>query len=96
MENGMPAQEQSAQEGGEGISDVVFNIQSQLVALLQTLDQSGVGDPQAKAELAQIIQAYRNFVKEKLGASPGKPEASPAAPQSLPPEAGANPNARPM
>lgn len=97
MMNGMPAQEAPAPEaGGGGLPDLVFDIQKQLVALLGVLDKSGAVDPGSKAELASIIQSYRAFVKEKLGAPQGQPEGEPSAPQNMAPEAGANPNARPM
>lgn len=99
MMNGMPAQESPAQDEssqGGGLSELVFDIQKQMVALLSVIDKSQAVDPQSKAELAQIIQQYRAFVKEKLGAPQGQGEQGPEPQQSLPPEAGANPNARPM
>lgn len=84
MMNGMPTQEGQAPQNQESVPDLASGIQTQLASLLEAIDI-----PQAKAALAQIIEQYGNFVEKLSGGSP-EPQASVA------PEAGANPNARPM
>jgi hypothetical protein len=77
--------------------DLVVGINSDLMQLVDMLSSN----PATKAEAqegAQIVQAYQSLV-EKLGQAPGQQapeEAGPKGPAPVSPEAGANPNARPM
>jgi hypothetical protein len=105
MMNGMPKDPQAADapapqgdqpQGSGGAAQIVSGIHTQLMALMDMLDKSpSIGD-ESKQALGEIIAQYQSFVKNDLGSAPG--QKPPAAPQPAvsSPEAGANPNARPM
>jgi hypothetical protein len=102
MMNGMPKAEDPSQEpqessGGGGAAQLVSGVHTQLMALMDMLDKSPSVGPEDKEALGQIISQYQSFVQNNLGSAPGqKPQAGPPQPGSTSPEAGANPNARPM
>jgi hypothetical protein len=80
-------------------ADLVSGINSDLNSLMQLLASAkGVVSDQEKQALGAIIQSYQQFV-EGLSSPQGEQQApaqAPAPQATVSPEAGANPNARPM
>lgn len=75
--------------------DLVVGINSDMMQLQDMLSSSPATQDEAKA-MAGLVSQYQALV-ESLGQAPGAPKPEAPAPQgALPPEAGANPNARPM
>lgn len=80
-----------------GAAQLVSGIHTQLMQLMDLASKSPAIAPEEKQELGSIITQYQDFVQNVLGSAPGAKPApkAPQAPGSVPPEAGASPNAKP-
>lgn len=92
---GAPTGPAAPKEGGA--ANLVTDINSNLMKLMEMVQSTPAVSPEEKQQLGSIITEYQAFV-QGLGEAPGakKPQAAPQAPSSVPVEAGANPNARPL
>lgn len=93
MPEGAPDQA-PAQGGGGDIKSVVMGAHDALMKAGSALQKAGVS-PDALDKLKEAIALYQEAVEEALSGGEEKPE--PKMPSAVTsPEAGANPNARPM
>jgi|DEB0MinimDraft_3_1074331.scaffolds.fasta_scaffold01273_12 hypothetical protein len=70
MPGDMPQDQAQAPQPQGGVKELVSNVHDQMVQLLDVLDQSQVASPEDKQVLANILQQYRSFVGQSLGAGP--------------------------
>lgn len=89
------APEQAPASGGQGAaSQMITGIQSEMKKLGSVLEKAGVA-PEALQEYSGLIQGFESFIEKLAGG--GDDQGPPKPPQSVSsPEAGGNPNARPM
>lgn len=66
------AQAKDANQSAQGVEELVTNIHSDMVSLLDTLNESKVASEQDKKVLADILQQYRSFVSGSLGQKQGQ------------------------
>jgi hypothetical protein len=96
----MPPEQMQADDAGASQSDpreLVSGIHTQLMALMDLMDKTESVTPEDKQALASIISQYQNFVSQNLGdGAQSAPQEPASARGNVSPEAGANPNARPM
>lgn len=92
-EQGAPDEQAPAQDGG-GAAALISTLQSDMKKLGALLEKSGVGGDEAMQEYAALISAFEGFIEKLMSGEeePAKPEPTGAGA----PEAGGNPNARPM
>lgn len=96
-EGSAPAPEAEAAAPKKSPKDLIVGINSDLMQLADMLGGNQATAEEAKA-MGGLVQQYQSIV-ESLGQAPGapKPQAPGASgPAPVAPEAGANPNARPM
>lgn len=95
---GSPDPSQQGQGPGKA-SQLVASIHDGLMQLMDMVNKAGIKP--AEAALAKLIQGFESLVENELGSGgeqeqPGAPDESQQPPGSASPEAGGNPNARPM
>lgn len=99
MAAGAPVQRQEEMQGQQPVADqkaaspesvveLVSEVHSGMVSLLDVLSSSRAVSPEDTKVLAGIVQQYRNFVTENLGGG-GSPRPQGGAPGNVPVEAGA-------
>lgn len=85
------APDAAPQDGGGGPAKLISDIQDGMKKLGSLLEQSGAAEPEELQEYSQLIQGFESFIENLMSGGGQK-----AAPATSSPEAGGNPNARPM
>ena len=99
MGAGAPVQRQEEMQGQQPVADqkaaspesvveLVTEVHSGMVSLLEMLSSSQAISPEDTKVLAGIVQQYRNFISENLGGG-GSPRPQGSAAGNVPVEAGA-------
>ena len=70
------------------LKDSAVQVHDSMINLLEGLQESGA-DPETLKGMAQVVQNYRNFVSENLGAPEGAQQEQPPVQGTTTPEAGA-------
>lgn len=93
----MAPQGSAPDQGAPSAAKLVTDINSGLMQLMDLVQKTPSISDQEKQALGEIIQHYQDFVQQLAQGPQAEPDADEAQPGgSVSPEAGANPNARPM
>ena len=95
---GAPVQPEAQAEGGGGgaATQLITGIQSGMKKLGGLLEKSGVGSPEQMEAYSALIAQYEQLMESIVGGGGAEQGAKPAPAATSTPEAGSNPNARPM
>lgn len=98
MQSEAPAPEEQApdQGGGGAASQLITGIQSDMKKLGSVLEKSGAVGPDDLQSYSSLIQGFESFIEKIAGGGEESAAAGPQAQSVSSPEAGSNPNARPM